>query len=111
MQTQVDTKLYTKMLTNAQSFRFQPWLDITLFFKHTYICFGKHRPDIDMSNNYVLLFCFPLPCLLVCFVVHFGYFIIAITFERMWRDDYLHTCSVHYIINISCIWYIACVDW
>ena len=33
----------------------------------------------------------------------------------MWRDDYLHYCSLSCIITkdikLSVIWYIACVDW
>ena len=84
-------------------------------FKHTHIWFRKHRPDMDMSNNYVSLCCFSWLCWLVCFVVHFNYFIIKIMFQRMWRDDYLLYCSVRSIIRsdiqLSVIWYIAYVDW
>ena len=38
--------------------------------------FRKYRPDMRMSNNYILLNRFLAPCRIVCFVVHFDYFII-----------------------------------
>ena len=58
-----------------------------LDFRHRHIRFRKHRPDMDMYNDYFLIWCFLWPWWLVCLVVYFDFFIIKIMFERMWRDD------------------------
>ena len=126
------------MPSKLQCFKFQSWLKTHIFIKGCIILplqknvafliinnililsidisgSKKQRPDMDMSNNYVLVCCFLWPCWAACFVVHSDYFTIKIMFEFMYRDSYLLYCSVWYIIRtdirLSVIWYIAFVNW
>ena len=54
--------------------------DVIFSFKNMY-GFRKHRPYLDMANNYVLLSLFQKTCWLVYFVVDFIYLVITIMFQ------------------------------
>ena len=81
---------------------------ILFFFLSIHIFGAENIGQISICPIIMLYYVFSLTMLtIVCFVVHFYYFRLKIIFDRMWRDDYLHYCSVKYIIRKDISFYIG----